>query len=433
MRLFTCENCKGVLFFENSRCTSCNQPVGYCAEVARLVSLPEEPVGTLPPPVSNALAGNTAESGGAGDTAATPLGSPVAGSAPAGPPAGVSVNVQLPGGTTETFVKCKNFAERDACNWLVRADDGQPFCLSCRLTEVIPDLSDAKNRQAWAEVESAKRRLLYTLRALRLPVVSKLENADAGIAFRFLQGTPEAPVTTGHADGLITLNVAEADAAYRENMREKLGEAYRTVLGHLRHEIGHYYWDRLIRDENRIDACRALFGDESASYEAAIARHYDHGAPANWAESFISAYATMHPWEDWAETWAHYLHMLDTLETAKSHGLIVRVPGKVDGSARVSTDDLTFADFEGLMSGWQAVTVALNSLSRSMGMKDVYPFVLSKPVRDKLHFVHDAIQQSAGKGLAGKGLALAGPDSGVAAKGAQEKPASKRAPVAPAE
>jgi hypothetical protein len=360
VRLFTCESCKGVLFFENSRCMTCNHPIGYCPEAAKLVPLPE--------------------------------------AAPA-PDAPVTVEVSLPGGTREKFLQCKNFAEHGICNWLVRAADNEPYCLSCRLTEVIPDLTDVKNRQAWAEVESAKRRLVYTLRALQLPVLSKGENAEAGLSFRFLRGTKEAPVTTGHAEGLITLNVAEADAAYRENMREKLGEAYRTVLGHLRHEIGHYYWDRLVRDGGHIAPCRALFGDESASYEAAIQRHYGEGPPPNWAETFISAYATMHPWEDWAETWAHYLHMLDTLETAKSHGLTVRIPGQSNASAKVSTDQLKFGDFEGLMSGWQAVTVALNSLSRSMGMKDVYPFVLSQPVRDKLRFVHDLIQEFAGKGM----------------------------------
>jgi hypothetical protein len=360
VRLFTCESCKGVLFFENSRCMTCNRPVGYCAEAARLVSLPER---------TGADAG------------------------------GVTVEVTVPGGKREKFSRCKNFSEHDTCNWLVRAADNQPYCLSCRLTEVIPDLSDTKNRKAWAEVESAKRRLLYTLRALQLPVLTKTEHAQAGLAFRFLNGTKEVPVTTGHADGLITLNVAEADAAYRENMRDKLGEAYRTVLGHLRHEIGHYYWDRLVRDGGRVEPYRALFGDESASYEAAIQRHYGEGPPADWADTFISAYATMHPWEDWAETWAHYLHMLDTLETAKSHGLTVRVPGQSDANSRVSTDELKFGDFEGLMAGWQAVTIALNSLSRSMGMKDVYPFVLSQPVRDKLRFVHDLIQDFAAKSV----------------------------------
>jgi hypothetical protein len=387
VRLFTCECCKGVLFFENSRCMTCDQPIGYCAEAARLVPLPKEQLEN------------------------------------------VTVDVALAGGKRETFLKCKNFTEHDACNWLVRAEDREPYCLSCRLTELIPDLSSAKSKQAWAEVESAKRRLLYTLRGLRLPVVSKAEDTAAGLSFRFLAGTDDAPVMTGHADGVITLNVAEADAAYRENMREKLGEAYRTVLGHLRHEIGHYYWDRLIRDGQRIDAFRALFGDESLSYETAIQRHYGEGPPADWASSYISAYATMHPWEDWAETWAHYLHMLDTLETAKSHGLTVRVPGD---NERVSTAELTFADFEGVMAGWQAVTIALNSLSRSMGMKDVYPFVLSKAVRDKLHFVHDVIMECSGKPFARVApVVSAAPDASAPVEGAPAGPTAAPAPPSP--
>lgn len=358
MRLFTCDSCKGVLFFENTRCMTCNQPIGYSAEAARLVPLPEEGQ---------------------------------AGSEPA------RVDVTLPGGKREAFTRCKNFSEHDTCNWLVRTADEQPYCSSCRLTEIIPDLSDAKNRQAWAEVEGAKRRLLYTLRALRLPVVPKTEDAAAGLSFRFMHGSDEAPVLTGHAAGLITLNLAEADAAYRENTREKLGEAYRTVLGHLRHEVGHYYWDRLVRDGGQLEPFRKLFGDDRESYQTAIERHYEQGPPESWESSYISAYATMHPWEDWAETWAHYLHMLDTLETAKSHGLVVRVPGEAE---RVSTDELALHDFEGLMAGWQAVTIALNSLSRSMGLKDVYPFVLSESVREKLRFIHDIIQHAAGKPFA---------------------------------
>jgi hypothetical protein len=372
VRLFSCESCQGVLFFENNHCTTCNRTLGYCAEAVKLVPLPQAPA--------------TADGGA---TVSAPGVSAPGVSAP-----GVAVEVALPGGKRERFVPCKNYMEHDSCNWLVRESDGQPYCLSCRLTEIIPDLTDAKNRQAWADVESAKRRLLYTLRALHLPVLSKAQDAEAGLSFRFLRGTPQAPVTTGHANGLVTLNVAEADAAYCENMREKLGEAYRTVLGHLRHEIGHYYWDRLVKDAAPLEAYRRLFGDERASYEEAITRHYDEGPPENWADSFISAYATMHPWEDWAETWAHYLHMLDTLETAKAHGLTVRVPGTAGRAAQVSADELTLADFDSLMQGWQAVTVALNSLSRSMGIKDVYPFVMSQPERDKLRFIHDIIVAS---------------------------------------
>jgi hypothetical protein len=176
-------------------------------------------------------------------------------------------------------------------------------------------------------------------------------------------------------------------------MREKMGEGYRTVLGHLRHETGHFYWDRLIGDGPRLEEFRALFGDERQSYEDAIARHYEQGPPADWSERCISAYASMHPWEDWAETWAHYLHMVDTLETAKSHGLTVRTPVADKPGERVVTDRLAFFDFEALTTGWNAVTLALNSLNRSMGMKDAYPFVLSAPVLEKLRFVHELVRE----------------------------------------
>jgi hypothetical protein len=277
----------------------------------------------------------------------------------------------------------------------VSAADGTDLCRSCRLTGTVPDLSDAKSRAAWADIERAKRRLLYTLYSLGLPVVSKANDASGGVQFDFRLGTDEEPVMTGHDQGLITLNVAEANNAFRENMREKLGEGYRTVLGHLRHEIGHYYWDRLVRDQPPLEACRELFGDDQQSYQEAIERHYSQGAPADWAQSFISEYATMHPWEDWAETWAHYLHMVDTLETAKSHGLILRSLVKEDGKKAgktVATEALAFQNYESLSSSWQAVTLALNDLNRSMGIKDAYPFVLSPPVHAKLRFVHELIR-----------------------------------------
>ena len=253
----------------------------------------------------------------------------------------------------------------------------QPFCNSCRLTEVAPDLSDTHNRIAWAGIEAAKRRLLYTLYSLKLPLSARQEWPNEGVAFQFLSSTPDKPVMTGHEDGIITLNIAEADSAFRENMREKMGEAYRTVLGHLRHEIGHYYWDRLIKNSAKLADFRQLFGDDTLDYEQAVQRHYEQGPPANWSESYISAYATMHPWEDWAETWAHYLHMVDTLETAKSHGLSLRVPSAERYGEQISTDAVAFRDFESLTSNWNAVTLALNSLNRSMGLKDAYPFVLS--------------------------------------------------------
>jgi hypothetical protein len=342
------------LFFENDTCTGCNSRLGYSVEAGRFVTLP-------------------------------------AGAADAAP-------FTISTGVTERYCVCRNYSDHSACNWLVRVEAGQVsapmYCRSCELTEVIPDLSDAANKQAWIEVEAAKRRLLYTLFSLGLPVTPKTADPERGLAFRFLQSTSEQKVMTGHADGIVTLNVAEANASFRENMREKLGEAYRTVLGHLRHEIGHYYWDRLIRDCCELEPFRRLFGDEQADYQAAIRRHYEQGPPGDWGGSFISAYATMHPWEDWAETWAHYLHMLDTLETAKSHGLVVRVPG--ERPQRVAIDTLAPSDFEGLVAGWHAVTLTLNSLSRSMGVKDVYPFVLSSPVLEKLHFIHRVIAERKG-------------------------------------
>jgi len=337
MRLFTCENCDQTLYFENSRCVNCGEAEAFSPSAARLVLL------------------------------------------------------------RDASLLCRNGREREACNWLAEPGDKSGYCRSCALSEVIPDLTDQANEQAWRRIEGAKRRLLYTLDSLQLPVVSRAASEAGGLGFRFLKGSEDEPVMTGHDEGVITLNIDEADFAFRENMREKMGEGYRTVLGHLRHEIGHYYWDRLVRDDAKLlGEFRARFGDERASYEDAVARHYEAGAPANWGELFISAYASMHPWEDWAETWAHYLHMVDTLETARSHGLTVRAPAPDRAGERIVTDRLTSIDFEALTTGWSAVTLALNSLNRSMGMKDAYPFVVSPKVLDKLRFVHELILRQRG-------------------------------------
>jgi hypothetical protein len=334
MKLFTCDNCQQTLFFENNSCVSCGEAVGYSAEAARLLVLSKP--------------------------------------------------------ENKGYRLCANASQHGACNWLVPADSNAEFCQSCALSEIIPDLSDPANNAAWRRIEAAKRRLLYTLYALRLPVTSREENPEHGLTFHFLKGTEDEPVMTGHDDGIITLNVDEADFAFRENMREKMGEGYRTVLGHLRHEIGHYYWDRLIADAGKLTLFRGCFGDESASYEEALERHYKFGPHPNWGEWFISAYASMHPWEDFAETWAHYLHMVDTLETARSHGLTLRTQADKPGE-RVATERLEFFDFESLVSSWNAVTLAMNSLNRSMGMKDAYPFVLTQAVLGKLRFVHELV------------------------------------------
>jgi len=352
VKLFSCDNCQQVLFFENSRCMNCGMNVGYCVELAKIVTLQHQ----------------------------------------TGSSQGSVYEVFFPNQGLRHYRQCKNARDHDACNWLVPAETQQQFCKSCKLTEIAPDLADSSNRVAWAGIEAAKRRLLYTLYALKLPLSSRQEWPNEGVAFHFLRSVNGEPVMTGHEEGIITLNIAEADSAFRENMREKMGEAYRTVLGHLRHEIGHYYWDRLIRNSAALQCVRTLFGDDTRDYDQAVQYHYDHGPPANWSEAFISAYASMHPWEDWAETWAHYLHMVDTLETAKSHGLSVRLPAAEHPGTQISTEALVFREFESLISNWNVVTLALNSLNRSMGMKDAYPFVLSPKVLEKLRFVHEIIQ-----------------------------------------
>jgi len=286
--------------------------------------------------------------------------------------------------------RCGNL-QTAACNWMIDAQDPAPLCLSCRLNRVIPDLSVAANREAWPRIEHAKRRLVSQLLALGLPVVPRTDDAERGLAFNFLASTPAEHVTTGHAGGVVTLNIEEADDTTRERIRSELREPYRTLLGHLRHEIGHYYWDRLVDGTPWHEPFRALFGDERADYAAALKRNYEQGPPPDWAQRHVSAYASTHPWEDWAETWAHYLHMVDTVDTAISFGLdaedleVDTEPFAIDVLEHADPDFLTF------VNAWIEITALLNEMSRSMGLLDFYPFVLSVPAVRKLHFVHRVV------------------------------------------
>jgi hypothetical protein len=305
------------------------------------------------------------------------------------------------------YRRCGNDLDHGACNWMVPEGEGatQRFCRACRLNEVIPNLSDPEAKQAWMKLEQAKRRLIYTLLDLRLPVEPRADS-PRGMAFAMKKDEPGGEkVMIGHEAGLITINIAEADSPFREKVRLGLGETYRTLLGHFRHEIGHYYWERLIADSAFLNGFRELFGDERASYEEAVQRHYNGGPPADWANRFVSSYASMHPWEDWAESWAHYLHMVDTLETARSFGLALRptvargvaaakqAVKKATAELEVGTRELAFDDFDDLARAWPPLTVALNGLNRSMGTPDMYPFVLSEPALKKIRFVHDTVEQ----------------------------------------
>jgi hypothetical protein len=358
MKVFTCSACHQMLFFENFECTKCGHRLAYVPEHASLTAL--EP-------------------------------------APAGPHAGETFLALAPPIQGERYRLCANATQYAACNWAVPEAEPAVLCRSCRLNEMIPNLADAEARAGWLIMESSKRRLLYTLIELRLPVESRSERPQGGLAFAFLKEDPaarEKVVFTGHDDGLITIDLAEADAPFREKTRQELGEAYRTLLGHFRHEIGHYYWSRLISDSPWLPGFRERFGDESADYDRARQWHYENGPPADWRSRFLSSYASMHPWEDWAESWAHYLHMVDTLETARSFGLGVQP--RPDGTPQRSVDTrrLGFDDFDALMQTWVPLTMALNSLNRSMGLQDLYPFVVPTPAIEKLRFVHEVVEKS---------------------------------------
>ena len=291
-----------------------------------------------------------------------------------------------------------NHSQQNVCNWAVEAGDPEPLCRSCRLTNIIPNLTQPGNRASWYRLETAKRRLIYSLLNLQLPVVKKTAEAPSGLQFEFLADSTEPNGDrkrefTGHDNGLITINIAEADDVLREQQRKQQNEPYRTLLGHFRHESGHYYWDQLIQDGPRLEAFRSLFGDERASYEEALNRHYADGPPALWAERFISAYATMHPWEDWAETWAHFPHMTDALETASAVGLSLKPRRPDEPSLSPPATPLTVQHdgFDRMIAEWIPLTYVMNNLSRGLGLTDSYPFVLSPTVIEKLRFVYNTV------------------------------------------
>lgn len=296
---------------------------------------------------------------------------------------------------------CGNREMPALCNWMLAADDPSALCIACRLNRTIPNLDDKDNAHYWRLIEMAKRRLVSELLALDLPVKSKVyEDMQYGLMFDFLRSPPNGPrVLTGHANGLITLNVEEADDAKREKMRLEMREPYRTLLGHFRHEVGHYYWDRLVLDGPWLEPFRELFGDERADYAAALRANYRNGPPADWADRYISSYASTHPWEDWAETWAHYLHVIDSLGTALGFGLDAEdLDGTIQPFGRDALhapDDAGAEGFLSLLNSWIEMMMVLNELARSMGQPDFYPFVMSKPVVAKLQFVHLVVQGAA--------------------------------------
>jgi hypothetical protein len=279
------------------------------------------------------------------------------------------------------------------CNWIVADDDPNRLCVSCRLTRTRPNDTDTAAMAAFAVAERAKRQLLYQVRSLGLRVEDRVENPENGLAFDLLSSRNQ-DVMTGHEDGIITLDLSESDAVHREFVRLQMGEPYRTVLGHMRHEIGHYFWPTLTADPSIRDEFRAKFGDEQLSYDEALDRHYRIGPPGDWPENYVSAYATMHPWEDWAETFAHYLHIQAGLETASSFGLETGMRTKA--AARRSLEDGEhLGAITSMIQEWLTLTFGLNAMADALGQNALYPFVLRPAVVQKLDFVHRCVRAEA--------------------------------------
>lgn len=352
MKLFTCDHCGNTIYFENSVCERCGHALGYAHLHNGLVSLEAVGDGTWTSPA-------------------------------------------LPG---EHYVYCAN-AEYGACNWLVpAAPGGDVYCAACRHNDTIPAIGDATHLAYWQTIERAKKRLFYSLIRLGLPLETRGEDPEHGLAFRFLADDQSAPdrVLTGHDNGIITIALVEADDAERERRRTAMGEPYRTLLGHFRHEIGHHYWDLLVDGQSSIERFRTIFGDERADYGQALIAYYANGAPPAWYQTHISAYATAHPWEDFAESFAHYLHIADTVETAAAYGVRAR-PKTHDATLAilpVTFDPYMEPDMDAIIEHWIPLSSLLNNLNRAMGHPDAYPFILTPPIIEKLRFINDLVHQT---------------------------------------
>jgi len=339
MKIFKCPNCNSPVFFENTKCQNCNTTLGYNHYLDRF---------------------------------------------------------EIPksfGENTNNHLKfCSNY-QWGVCNWLVTEQNSE-FCLACSLNRIVPNQSDIGNFEKWQKLEIAKHRLIYQLLKLRLPVKSKLVD-NQGLTFDFLSIGNE-DIYTGHSNGIITILLKEADAVHREQLRKQMNEPYRTLLGHFRHEIGHYYWFLLFNSPN-VETYRNLFGDERIDYAGALNRYYENPNSTNWQNNYITRYASAHSWEDWAETWAHYLHLMDTLETANSLGIGFSPEEQHIKKLVVKTcpNPYKTKNFKDIFTASVALTCSVNSLNRSMGLSDIYPFVIPHKVVEKLTFIHDLLQSRA--------------------------------------
>lgn len=356
MTPFQCTRCGNTVYFENTDCGQCGAALGFLPGERRMASFEIGPADDAPPAWSR-------------------LGSDG--------PDGLRLR------------PCANRIEHGVCNWMLDDGDTRSLCLSCRLTQVIPSLANPTNLQHWAAIERAKRRLMFSLLGIGLAPRPKGQAEDEdprGLVFHLLESLPGgAAVMTGHDDGVITLNIAEADDVFREAARVSMHEPTRTLLGHLRHEVSHYLEWRHVEGTPGIDRCREAFGDERVDYGAALQTHYAQGAPADWHGRYVSAYASCHPYEDWAETCAHYLLVIDALQTASAWGV------QLDGPASTRAAD---ADTPGLpaehlvLEHWLPLAQFLNAMNRSLGLADAYPFLLPPQVLAKMNLVQALLSEA---------------------------------------
>ncbi len=346
MQRFTCD-CGNVLFFGSSKCLKCGGKVGYDPQGGGMVRLRP----------------------------------------------GVALKL------------CDNGVKHGVCNWLLPVSSSAVLCVACRMNRTIPDLSTERNQTLWGRTEMAKRRLIYTLLRLGFTLPSKAENAQAGLAFDIVSTVSNPEVTTGHLNGVITVNLEEADDTYRQFNRQQLGESSRTLLGHFRHESAHYFWQRHLSELTWDDplrlAFRERFGDEWLDYAVALSTHYERGAPVGWEQNFITAYAASHPWEDWAETWAHYLQILDGLETCESLGIkvqfialpLVMLPGEAGTlPPMLPQNGIADGEFLAWLQKWMCLSTVLNEIAFSLGEPALYPFVISVRAAQKLRLAHHFAQ-----------------------------------------
>lgn len=347
MVVFQCSNCANTIFFENTICENCGNNLGFLEYSFSMISK-----------------------------------SP-------------SVNFYVDG---ISYDYCQNY-EHDVCNWLVESSSREKMCIACEVNRTVPDLNVVGNIQKWKKIEIAKHRLIYGLRRFDLPIVSKTANPESGLCFDFKgkqigSGTSKG-IKTGHFQGIITLDISEADPVHREYMKSEMDERYRTLLGHFRHEIGHYYWQVLVQaNMDVIHEFRISFGDERKDYSRSLNDYYQAGPPSNWHMNFISEYASSHPWEDWAETWAHYLHLIDTLETAFSYGMSIspRLRNAYPLEMEANFDPYIEKDFDRIIASYIPLSSAMNSINRSMGLPDLYPFTFNPSIINKFRFIHNLIK-----------------------------------------